>query len=391
VNNFASDRDNIILKLAELGAHDLVREAREFPDATSETLDAHFNEENSSSGKEELFHEQNGLKRSPGNDSSAANTNEDGTTLDIDRFMPVKKIHSEKEALREKDIVQNIYHDTDATSSVKIVDAGKIRIPFSLSAFVQDMGDITSFPPAKLDNTNKLGYYLMDAASLLPVIALGLEPDCDVLDLCAAPGGKSLAMLQTLLPGRLTCVDISLSRLRRLKDVLSSYAPRSYISDAKVSIVHLDGLAFCAKSEVEEFDRVLVDVPCFVDRHSLEEEDNNIFRPSRLAERVEMSRLQQNLLFAAIKRCRPGGVVVYSTCTLSPVQNDGVIAATLEQVWQKTNIEVVVETLKSTTDRFASTFQFYDGTIGNRFGALVLPKLTANFGPMYICRLRRIR
>ena len=50
-------------------------------------------------------------------------------------------------------------------------------------------------------NTLLLGYYPMDGSSLLPVIALDLEPDCSVLDLCAAPGGKSLAILQTLLPG----------------------------------------------------------------------------------------------------------------------------------------------------------------------------------------------
>ena len=41
----------------------------------------------------------------------------------------------------------------------------------------------------------------MDAASILPVLALNLTPGCSVLDVCAAPGGKSLAMLQTLLPG----------------------------------------------------------------------------------------------------------------------------------------------------------------------------------------------
>jgi len=48
-----------------------------------------------------------------------------------------------------------------------------------------------------------LGYYAMDGSSVLPVIALDVEPGCRVLDLCAAPGGKSLTILQTLLPGNL--------------------------------------------------------------------------------------------------------------------------------------------------------------------------------------------
>ena len=45
------------------------------------------------------------------------------------------------------------------------------------------------------------GYYPMDGASVLPVIALDVEPGCSVLDLCAGPGGKALTILQTLLPG----------------------------------------------------------------------------------------------------------------------------------------------------------------------------------------------
>lgn len=47
-----------------------------------------------------------------------------------------------------------------------------------------------------------LDYFLMDAASLLPVLALNLQPTESVLDLCAAPGGKSLAMLQTVYPSK---------------------------------------------------------------------------------------------------------------------------------------------------------------------------------------------
>jgi 16S rRNA C967 or C1407 C5-methylase (RsmB/RsmF family) len=78
---------------------------------------------------------------------------------------------------------------------------------------------------------------------------------------------------------------------------------------------------------------------------------------------------------------------VYSTCTLSPVQNDGIIQATLEQVWQKTQINVTVVDTGHVADRCREMFNFADNT---RFGQLVLPNLTANFGPMYFCKLKRL-
>lgn len=90
---------------------------------------------------------------------------------------------------------------------------------------------------------------------------------------------------------------------------------------------------------------------------------------------------------AGIRACRPGGIIVYSTCTLSPVQNDGVIAATLEHIWHSTDIEVVVEDIHTSINCFKPMFRFFDGC---RYGQLVLPNLLSNFGPLYLCRLRRI-
>ncbi|XP_054522615.1 5-methylcytosine rRNA methyltransferase NSUN4 isoform X8 [Pan troglodytes] len=67
----------------------------------------------------------------------------------------------------------------------------------NLRCFTFDRGDISRFPPARPGSLGVMEYYLMDAASLLPVLALGLQPGDIVLDLCAAPGGKTLALLQT--------------------------------------------------------------------------------------------------------------------------------------------------------------------------------------------------
>ena len=78
---------------------------------------------------------------------------------------------------------------------------------------------------------------------------------------------------------------------------------------------------------------------------------------------------------------------MYSTCTLSPPQNDGVIQATLEKIWQETDINITVQDLSAIRDRFRDTFFFYKDS---RFGQLVVPHLTANFGPMYFCKLKRL-
>lgn len=63
----------------------------------------------------------------------------------------------------------------------------------------------------------------MDGGSILPVLALDLRPNDDVLDMCAAPGGKSLVALQTLLPGALVANDLKISRTNRIHKVIDEY------------------------------------------------------------------------------------------------------------------------------------------------------------------------
>lgn len=88
------------------------------------------------------------------------------------------------------------------------------------------MEDLLPFPqPARDEETGTLNYYLLDAASLLAVEALNVKPNDTVLDLCAAPGGKSLAILQKLdlgdgCTGSLTANELSMERRKRLKGVL---------------------------------------------------------------------------------------------------------------------------------------------------------------------------
>ncbi|KAK6484296.1 5-methylcytosine rRNA methyltransferase NSUN4 isoform X1 [Huso huso] len=256
----------------------------------------------------------------------------------------------------------------------------------NIKCFTFPKGDITGFSPARLDGSGLLGYYLLDAASVLPVLALDVQPGHTVLDLCAAPGGKTLALIQTQACWRLAANDSSVSRTGRLRRILQSYIPREHSTEDRVRITSFDGRRW-GELESNTFDRVLVDVPCTTDRHSLLEEENNIFTRSRSKERQTLPLLQSHLLLAGIKAALPGGVVLYSTCTLSQLQNECVVERAVQVAHEELGVTVHIEDLSPLTQLFRDTFNFAQGM---RLGELVLPHLTSNFGPTYFCKLRRV-
>ncbi|XP_056596706.1 5-methylcytosine rRNA methyltransferase NSUN4 [Triplophysa dalaica] len=258
------------------------------------------------------------------------------------------------------------------------------RISPDIKCLVFPQGDISRFKPSRQDSSGLLGYYLLDAASVLPVLALDVQLGNTVLDLCAAPGGKTLALLQTHTVSYLWANDSSGSRTARLCKTLQSYLPRENLEENKIQISSFDG---CKLGPIEEkrFDRVLVDVPCTTDRHSVMVEDNNMFNRSRTKERQRLPLLQIQLLMAGIQTARPGGEIVYSTCSLSQLQNECVVQQAICQA-QEMGISVQVQDLGWLTRCFSNTFFFAPQL---SVGELVLPHLCANFGPIYMCKLRR--
>ncbi|KAF5897233.1 tRNA (cytosine(34)-C(5))-methyltransferase, mitochondrial, partial [Clarias magur] len=167
-------------------------------------------------------------------------------------------------------------------------------------------------------------YYLMNAASLLPVLALDVKDGERVLDLCSAPGGKALAVLQTANPGLLHCNEVDKSRYAWLVKTLESYIPHT-LRDT-VTVTNEDGRDI-GLTKLEMFDKVLVDAPCSNDRSWL-------FSPGaqqgelRLRERAKLPQLQKELICSALSAVRPGGIVVYSTCTFSSAENHFVVLRT---------------------------------------------------------------
>ncbi|XP_060754996.1 tRNA (cytosine(34)-C(5))-methyltransferase, mitochondrial isoform X3 [Neoarius graeffei] len=135
-------------------------------------------------------------------------------------------------------------------------------------------------------------YYLLNAASLLPVMALAVRDGESVLDLCSAPGGKALAVLQTANPGLLHCNEVDKSRYEWLVKTLESYIPRS-LGDT-LTMTNEDGRDIGSKKP-EMFDKVLVDAPCSNDRSwlfSAGAQQGEL----RLRERAKLPQLQKELL-----------------------------------------------------------------------------------------------
>lgn len=219
---------------------------------------------------------------------------------------------------------------------------------------------------------------------------LDLQKGDHLLDMCAGPGGKSLVAMQTLLPREILCNDFDASRTLRVSRVMNSFLLDRFnqaLGHESIRFSSKNGLVLPDLHECE-FDKVLCDVPCFTDRHELL--DGNMFTGQRSKERLRMPLLQAGLLVAAIKCLKPGGSVVYSTCTLSPMQNDGVIAQALKMIWEETTINVVLCDLSASIEPYKAFVNFSSNRKVTMLGQQIVPSLARNFGPMYFAKIKRL-
>ncbi|XP_023479759.1 tRNA (cytosine(34)-C(5))-methyltransferase, mitochondrial isoform X2 [Equus przewalskii] len=221
-------------------------------------------------------------------------------------------------------------------------------------------------------------YYLLNAASLLPVLALELRDGEKVLDLCAAPGGKSIALLQCADPGYLHCNEYDHLRLKWLMQTLESFIPQPLVNGIKVS--QSDGRDV-GDAQPETFDKVLVDAPCSNDRSWLFSPDAQK-AACRISQRRSLPLLQRGLLRSAIKALRPGGLLVYSTCTLSRAENQDVINDVLN-----THSNVIPVDITEMARTCSQDFSF--APTGQECGLLVIPDKGRAWGPMYVAKLKK--
>lgn len=161
--------------------------------------------------------------------------------------------------------------------------------------------------------------HAQEEASMLPVRLLDPRPGERVLDLCAAPGGKTAQLaLAVGDAGTVVANDKVVSRLRALRATLDR------LGLANVSVTRCEGSVY--PRGCGAFDRVLVDAPCTGDGTA---------RRRRGARRAgldhDFTEVQKQLLRRAVRLCRPGGRIAYSTCSFAPEENESVVDAILRE------------------------------------------------------------
>jgi NOL1/NOP2/sun family putative RNA methylase len=166
--------------------------------------------------------------------------------------------------------------------------------------------------------------YVQNLASQLPPVLLDPQPGERVLDLCAAPGSKT-RQLAALMgdEGEIAAVEVVRARFFKLRANLEAQGATS------VRTFHRDGTTVW-RHRPEHFDRVLLDAPCSTEGRfrADDPETTRYWHPRKTR---EMARKQDRLLFSALHSLRPGGTLVYSTCTFAPEENEGAVSRVLER------------------------------------------------------------
>lgn len=161
---------------------------------------------------------------------------------------------------------------------------------------------------------------IQDEASQMVALLLGVRAGAKVLDVCAAPGGKTLNLAERAGPGGLIVAgDIHAHRLRAMRE--------RFAASGNVHLVALDAAQSLPCRGA--FDAILVDVPCS-GTGTLARNPEIRWR-LEAADLLELQQKQRAILEHAAAMLRPGGRLVYSTCSLEPEENEQVVEAVLSQ------------------------------------------------------------
>lgn len=226
--------------------------------------------------------------------------------------------------------------------------------------------------------------YFLDSASILAAVTLPLDGAKKILDMCAAPGGKTLVLAQRMEhDAELFSNELSFERKCRLERVVSEHL----FPDVKerVKITCGDGALLCKKQDAL-YDAILLDAPCSSERHVLSSPTHlRQWSPARVR---SLAVRQWSLLSSAFRILKNGGFLLYSTCAISNEENSNIAKRLLEKFEGKVRavksdeIKIIQESNAKKFPELFSAIEF-PSFEENEFGFSVLPDAQKNSGPIY--------
>jgi 5-methylcytosine rRNA methyltransferase NSUN4 len=275
------------------------------------------------------------------------------------------------EAKKFKEHLLQLYGETRGQSLFLALCTGEIQVNRAnlFSDQIKNQQDLRS-------ENGLLAEYVMDPASIEAAQALEVKPGEQVLDMCAAPGGKTLILAENLflqsrntkaqdMTGTLIANELSAARRERLTKVIQQYVPREVRQN--IFVKGLDAVKYGQRYK-ETFDKILLDAPCSGERHLLQNASELEKWSASRSRRLSM--LQFSLLSSAWFALKPGGRIVYSTCSIEPQENDGVIEKLVKKRSAKVLESKILDAEKT------------------KYGTVFLPD-RVGFGPIYFAIIEK--
>lgn len=295
------------------------------------------------------------LKNKEKYDSEIPNDKKDGILLSYPQWFVNKlKVENPNEFLDiMKSYKQKSYLSVRYNSKVlnkvifeNIIKEVKSEILFNVDeVYYLSNGNILTHEEFKKGNI-----IIQDASSYLAVRNLDITDEDIVLDACAAPGGKSLAILQKYNPKKLIATDIHEHKIEILNKLKNKYKYNNFeikLNDAR-EIEKLNS----------QFDKILLDVPCS-GLGVLRKKPEKIYDLTN--EQIKLlKKLQKKIFDSGYKALKSGGILVYSTCTFSKNENTNNVESFLEKYDDLEMMEVLVpENVNVTKDEFGGVYINY--------------------------------
>ena len=229
--------------------------------------------------------------------------------------------------------------------------------------------------------------YFLDSASVLAALCLPLKGAENILDLCAAPGGKTLVLASRMdTDAKLSSNERSPERKHRLSVVVETCLPPDISERVQTSCS--DGSTWCTR-QTECFDRILLDAPCSSERHVYN--DPKYLKDWSLSRIKTVTTEQWALLSSAYRLLQPEGILLYSTCALCPQENDEMI----ERLYKKFNKDGAAFELLQPSPELSEIKDFTKITLPEyektKYGYQILPDLSCGAGPIYFSIIKKLK